>query len=78
MEKKFSDAIYQMIVQKNALKGKLMEANDRSELSIIRWAKRKSEQLMLAHNIEIIFSFYKNNVNQSANIEELFQKADIT
>jgi hypothetical protein len=78
MEKKFSDAVYQMIVQKNALKGKLMEANDRSELSVIRWAKRRSEQLMLAHNIDIIFNFYKDNINESASKEDLFEKADIT
>jgi hypothetical protein len=79
MEKKLSPEIYQLIISKNALKGRLMEANDRSELSIIRWAKRKSEQLTLPHNIDIIYNFYKDNIDISASKEELFdlEKADI-
>jgi len=73
MERKLTSEIIELIVESNALKGRLQEANDKSEITIIRWARTNSPQLILPHNLAIIFEFcQEKRIANISDKEDLF------
>ncbi len=72
MEKKLTQKIYDLILESNALKGRLQEANDRKEITITRWAMNENIILTTAQNLDVIFNYCKEY-----GIEDITEKEDL-